>query len=167
MSEAKKPEPIKVQGMDAFKTREASNAGIRVYLKLPTGQVTDQWMQVLGFDSDAFQEAVDEGRRRRLDEQAKAAGGVPGSLADSALKAAHREDGIRLTAAAVSAWSFDTPCTPENVDAFLHDAPHIVEQIDAVVFNRAAFFADRLRGLLYGQNQSCASTDVLQDLSKA
>jgi hypothetical protein len=161
MSDDKKPEPIKIQGMDAFKTREASNTGIRVALRLPTGQETDQWMQILGFDSDAFQEAADEGRRRRLEAAAKSGkDGAPES------RPAQREDGIRLTAAAVGAWSFEAPCTLDNVAAFLRDAPHIVEQIDAVVFNRAAFFAERLRSLLDGQSQNCASTDAPQEASK-
>jgi hypothetical protein len=161
MGEAKKPEPIKVQGMDAFKTREASNTGVRVALRLPTGQETDQWMQILGFDSDAFQEAADEGRRRRLETAAKV-----DNPADKEPRSAQREDGIKLTAAAVAAWSFDAPCTPDNVAAFLHDAPHIVEQIDAVVFNRASFFAERLRSLLDSQSPNCASTDAPQEASK-
>lgn len=122
----------KTHTMEAFFTREKANEGIRVPLHLPTGELSEHWIEIYGVDSDAFRIAEAMSRREgvriaQIEDPAKR---------DTATAELTR----RLRAALVKGWSFDQECTPDNVAAFLREAPQIAEAIDRVSSNRALFF---------------------------
>jgi hypothetical protein len=128
-----------ILNMDAFYTRQKANEGIQLPLFLPDGTKTDHWIRIRGIDSDAFRIANDTEHRNTM--------GIAGLKKDSEKSSAIQESILRIRAALVVAWSFGTPCTPENVLNFLREAPHIAEAIDRTAARRAAFFATQSQAL--------------------
>lgn len=121
------------QTIEAFFTRQRANEGIKLPLALPDGTDTDHWIKIRGIDSDAFKAAEAEQRRRVYaasaeDDKTKLAA----VLADIILE---------NTCALVIEWSFETPCTPENIKKLLKEAPQITDQIDRLASRRALFFS--------------------------
>jgi hypothetical protein len=113
-------------------TRSRANAGVVLNIKTPEGEDAGDWLRVRGVDSDAFREAKVEANRRLM---AAAALETP-----EARTAATLDNERRMTAALVLAWSFDEPCTEDNVVAFLAEAPQVMRAVDDLVFNRDRFF---------------------------
>lgn len=124
-------------GMEGFYTRDKANEGQRLPLRTPDGQATDHWLQVRNVWSDAFQSA-EEASMREMQERIMAMGEKP---EDGAVAAAKRDCTNRLLASLVAAWSFDEECTPDNVAAFLANAPQIAEQINRFSADGKRFFA--------------------------
>lgn len=121
-----------VAGMDAFFTRSKANEGLQLPLYLPNGQKSAHWVRILGVDSDAFRNAEAESRRdafriAQIDDVAERAHAIASSKR-------------RLVASLVAAWSFDRPCTVDDVDAFFKEAPQIMDAIDLAASKRALFF---------------------------
>jgi len=117
--------------MDQFKTREKANEGEVVYLADPaTGEKTEHWIRVLSQWSDSFQEAKAEAQREAYKRSL-------GLSDEEAVKIKNEQ----LTAALVADWSFEQPCTMDNVVAFLREAPQIQDQVDRVGSHDARFFS--------------------------
>ena len=114
-----------------FYTREPANAGVRVPLFRPDGTPTEHWLQVRGIDSDAFHAAQAASRQRLM-----AASANPERIS----KLDPDEERVILVAALIAAWSFEEPCTPDNVAAFLRNAPQITTEVDRIASNRRSFF---------------------------
>lgn len=131
-----------------FHTRERANEGKRLTLYTPDGQPTEHWLQVRHVWSDAFQEANDAAIAE-VSEAVLAAQGDPAKIAT-----AKREAQIRLWASLVAAWSFDEPCTPENVEAFLREAPQIGKVIDKFAADSKRFFKNDSTSSTAGSSQS-------------
>ena len=123
-------------GMEDFYTRDKANEGQRLPLRTPDGQPTDHWLQVRHVWSDAFQSA-EEASMREIQERIVALGD---KAADADIAKAKREGTNRLLASLVSEWSFDEPCTPDAVAAFLDKAPQIAEQINRFAADAKRFF---------------------------
>lgn len=122
-------------GMDAFFTRQKANEGLQLPLYLPNGTKSEHWVRILGVDSDAFREAEAESKRDAFRVAA---------LEDPRERAEAIQSGKRrLLAVLVVAWSFDKPCTRENVEAFFREAPQIMDAIDTAAGRRALFFGPR------------------------
>lgn len=119
---------------DLFKTRGKANEGVKLELKTPDGKETEHWLQVRHVWSDAFQEANDLALAE-VQEVALASEGDKGKIA-----AAKREAEVAIWASLVADWSFDQECTPENVAAFLRDAPQIGKAIDKFATDGRRFF---------------------------
>ncbi len=145
-------EIVKAPGMEDFFTRDIANAGIVVELALPPGEKTDQWLRVLGIDSDVYQEAEAVHFRRNLEIALLKDEGVQ--------KAARDEADRRLVASLVSSWSFSQPCTVDNVAAFFPRAPQIRKLVDNASFNRALFFKRRPDNSSGTPRPSSDSTDT-------
>lgn len=112
-----------------FFTREKANEGIEVPLYLPDGGESEHKLTIRGVDSDAFRQAETEAKRRAL--ELAADGKEP-------------EDGrLALLAPLVAAWTFDEPCTPDNVRRLLKEAPQIADAVDRIAVRRSLFFAAR------------------------
>lgn len=122
--------------MEQFFTRGRANAGVKVPLYLPSGEESEHFLMVHGVDSDEFRAADMMSRRENL----KIA-----EIKDLAKRDIAIADLTRtLRAKLVISWSFDMPCTFENVYNFLKEAPQIADGIDRVASNRKAFFAEGL-----------------------
>ena len=122
-----------MSGMETFAIRQRANDGRRVPLTLPDGTPTDHWLQIRSQWSDAFRQAREEAMQlvARLAQAGKAE-----------LDAALERSLLDVRAALVSDWSFDEPCVPENVRAFLREAPQIAELVDRAGADDQAFFGN-------------------------
>lgn len=120
----------------ALNTRSKSNEGIKVSLKDTDDKPTEDWLRVRGIDSDVFQH---ENRRMRAN--------VLGYLEKHGLAAKDTPEYVdftlseqrKLQACLVSEWSFEEPCTSENVNALFLDAPYIAAQVDEAASKRSQF----------------------------
>lgn len=124
----------KATPMDAFFTEDVVNNGIVFPLDRPDGTPTEHWLRLRGADSDAYKKAAAESNRRILEfskdpEVNKKA---------AAFLAAERD---RMVAETVMGWSFEMPCTLENVMMFFKKAPHLLPVINTLVANRQSFFS--------------------------
>lgn len=134
-------------------TREKHNEGIRVDIKSEDGKTVVGWLQVRGLDSDAYRAASDIFNR----EMARLAAAVR-AKADAPLLAATQaeKDAAQLAArvALVAAWSFENPCTPDNVTMLLREAPYISDSIYFVANDRDRFLGKRSPTSTNGQDTS-------------
>lgn len=112
-------------------TRTVANEGTRMFVSLPDGTPTEEWILVLHEDSDKFSLARDM-MMRTLSELS----GLEGE--ERVLKASQRR--VQLTAAMVGDWSFETPCTPENIIKLLTESPTLREKIDKFGSDQRNFF---------------------------
>lgn len=117
--------------MEAFHTRAKANEGVKLPLFTATGAVTSHWLRVLGIDSDTFRKAYAKQQRRAMELAT-----MPEEERETALTDAT----IEMRAALVSDWSFDMPCTFENISQFLREAPQIADKVDEFASRRAFFF---------------------------
>ncbi len=137
-------------GMEAFFTRDRANDGIELPLYLPNGEKSEHWLRIRGIDSDVFREAEAEHRREAMrtamlddpKERAKA-------IADAKLS---------LLVALVVGWSFDQPCTPEEIKILFRQAPQLADAVDQAASRRALFFAQRSSSSEKPPKQSSGST---------
>ena len=137
-----------MSGLELFHTRARANEGVRLPLYAPDGSPTEHWLQVRHVWSDAFQEANDVAVAE-VSEAVLAAQGDPAKIA-----AAKREAQIKLWAALVAAWSFDEPCTPEAVAAWLREAPQIGKVLDKFAVDSKRFFGNDSTSSTAGSSQS-------------
>lgn len=118
--------------MESFFTREKANEGVEFPLYLPTGEITEHSLKVLGVDSDTF---------RDMDNQCKREIATSKESSPEEISKLYRELKLKLVACLVVSWTFDKPCTLENVMDFLRNAPQIADAIDKVASKRSLFFA--------------------------
>lgn len=120
--------------LQKFHTRAVANEGIELPLEYPDGTLSPHKLRVRGVDSDAFRIAETDSKRRVMEAAQLFA-------KDPELQSKMRRDERhRLLAALVASWTFDEPCTIENVIAFLAEAPQIADQLDRVATRRSLFF---------------------------
>lgn len=121
---------------EKFDTRTRSNEGVQIFLKDAEDKPTLSWIRVLGIDADAFQLANRAMRANvllYLEEKGLEVKKTPEYL-DFTL-----QEQRKLNASLVTEWSFDEPCTPENVIKLLTVAPYIATQIDETASKRSQF----------------------------
>jgi len=128
-------------GMEQFYTRPKANEGRKLPLYAPDGSATDEWITVRHVWSDAFQDAEDVSLRE-MQEAMLAMGEKPDAAEVARIK---REGTTRLLASLVVAWSFAQECTPDNVVAFLANAPQIEDQINRFAADAKGFFGSESR----------------------
>lgn len=121
-----------VEGMDVFYTAERAAAGIKLPLSDPLGRKTKHWLRVIGTDSEEFR-IYDSATKRIAVEIA--------SLEDDTERAKATMKMTRdLVARLVKEWSFEEPCTHENVVKFFEKAPQIQRSVDAAAASRSLFY---------------------------
>jgi hypothetical protein len=116
-----------------FRTREVSNEGILLPLNSASGEPTEHWLRVRGVDSDAFRLADVKSRRRAME--------IAQEGDETKRDEMVQEVRLDVLVALIASWSFKRELTPENVKAFLRDAPQIAEGVDKAAYRRALFFA--------------------------
>lgn len=119
-------------GMDMFYTNAGATEGVRLPLYDPMGRKTEHWLHIIGSDSEEFRLADSAAKRRAVE---------MGNLGteqerDAAVLTLTRE----LTAVLIKDWSFEQPCTRENVIEFLKQAPQIQRAVNTAAVNRALFY---------------------------
>lgn len=121
--------------MDRYRTRAKANATKRVPLYDPaTGKATEDWLEIRSSMSDAFKQA----KNRALQEASEFAIEQSGENKDEALAMVQ----ARMHASLVADWSFDLPCTEENVAEFLFDSPHVTALVVGIADRGSLFFGN-------------------------
>lgn len=112
-------------------TRTPSNNGARMLLKDPvTNEDTQDYLHVIGLESDAFRQALVVKHKRNMEILTLPEEEQPAALADAELE---------LYTSLVTNWSFSEPCTKEAVKEMLHEAPQVKAQVDKFAGMRANF----------------------------
>ena len=132
--------------MEEFFTRQKANEGIRFPLEHPDGSPSDHWLTILGVDSDAFRNAERDQKRKFVSLKANMDAIENPDEKEKFLLDVQTEMEIDILASLVSGWSFDKPCTFENVRTFLKEAPQIADAINEVSAKRRVFFTKGLNG---------------------
>ena len=125
--------------IEEFMTRPKANEGHKIPLYTADGRLTAHWLRVLGIDSDVFRK-VQAQQIRRIAEISE--------LPEEERETAYEDVKLELAACLVADWSFDKPCTHENVKAFLRDAPQIRAEVDKLASRRTFFFKTPLGSLM-------------------
>jgi len=146
----------------AFFTRGGSNTGVRVPIRLPNGDESDEWLNVLGIDSDQWREAYAEAKRAAITiaTLGKDENGKEAPEARDVRRKALREEELKLDASLVSGWSFQEECTRETVIELLREAPYLVQIIDNVSSDRARFLGVKSSNSPSTQNGVSNSTSA-------
>lgn len=121
-------------GPEDFFIQDSQNEGIEVPLFRPDGTKSEHWLRLRGHFSDEFQKA-----RRALFASAKGEGQKKRN--QQQLDELVDNKRIELTAALVKDWSFDMPCTKENVIDFLKKAPQIAALVDTLAGDQSLFMS--------------------------
>ena len=121
--------------MEEFFTRSAANEGVKLPLYQPDGTRTDHYLTVRGVDSDKFRAAESKAKRKAI------------TIAQLDTEAERVEE-IQKTerdciAALVIDWSFDKPCTHNNIMTFLKEAPQIADAINRFAAQRSGFMVKK------------------------
>jgi len=134
--------------MKEFFTKQVANEGIKLPLIRPSdGSETAHWLQIRGIDSDAYHRAT-----RRYKSELPDIAATIASIDDEAKRldftdSARSEQEVKLMASLVAGWSFDEPCTEENVIEFLTQAPQVSDAIDKIAGKRSRFFTNNSASL--------------------
>ena len=121
--------------MEEFFTRSAANEGVKLPLYLPNGEVTKHHLTVLGIDSDIFRTAEAQAKRTAI--------GIAQLESKEEREAKIEETERRLVSVLIADWSFDKPCTLENVMVFLLEAPQISDAVNKFAAQRERFMAKK------------------------
>lgn len=111
--------------LSRFYTLEQSNTGKVLYLTELDGTKSEDWLRVAGADSDLYEDGLTAEREELSSDDVKR------------VKAAS----VRLYASLVLEWSFDLPCTKENVLELFMNSPFVRRQVIRFVDERQDFFA--------------------------
>lgn len=111
-----------------FYSKSAHEEGTKVFLKSKTGVVTEEYVVLLGRDSEAFRRAQAKYRDNSVQAQA-----------DEKTFDGYVE-GVRLTASAIKAWSLEDELNEKSAMDFLLNAPYIADQLDAALYDNKRFF---------------------------
>lgn len=128
--------------MEEFFTRDRANEGVKVPLHRPDGSKSDHWLLVRGVDSDEFRRAERECKKRFgvVEIEAKAIEDTEKRVAFKDQKQEEQEN--QLLSSLIADWSFDKPCTSENVAEFFLQAPQIADAVNKFAGHRALFFKE-------------------------
>ncbi len=119
--------------MEAFFTRQRANEGIEFPLDYPDGTPSPHRIRIRGIDSDAFKLAKADSARRLMELMANREKAKIDEVD-------HDQEQRKLLSTLVIGWTFNEPCTPENVVKLLREAPQLAEQIDRIAGRRHHFF---------------------------
>jgi hypothetical protein len=124
---------------ELFFTRKIANQGTRIALVRPdTGEESEHAIWIHGVDSDAYRKAGTQQQRDWMQLIA-----TEGEKARD--KIGTEEDKLKITASLVFKWTFEKPCTTQNVVDFLREAPQIADAIDTLASRRTLFFRQALK----------------------
>ena len=121
--------------MQQFHTRKKASVGVEVPLYNPDGTASEHWFRIRGVDSDEFRRAETKAKRSAIelsqieDEQERA----------DVIRATE----LSVVAELVAGWSFEEPCTHDNVVNFLTEAPQIADMVNRFAAQRAQFFSKK------------------------
>ena len=134
MADEKKDAGAGKVGMAAFNVVTMSNDGVKLFLHLPDGTKTDEFLVVRGADSKVFRNHQARANREKIKLTKKQ------NIDPAQLAREHADVDRRLVATLVADWSFEGKCDEETIVKFLSDAPQVQTQIDLFAGDRSNFF---------------------------
>ncbi|HGB5894180.1 TPA: phage tail assembly chaperone [Salmonella enterica subsp. enterica serovar Kottbus] len=112
-----------------FATRQRANEGEKMFLSLPDGTRTKEYLIVRGVDSDAYNRARSEASRRMF------------SLKDDEDPSpVVEENRLSLMTSLVVGWSLEEEFSEAHLRELLKECPQIGDQINQFAANRVEFF---------------------------
>ena len=118
-----------------FFTKTPSNNGSKMELIDPaTNKLSGESLTVLGFDSDVFNQALNEKRRDNVRVLT-----LPKEEQEEQTEIAER----KLIASLVTGWTFEEAFTEEGLLELIIESPSVKNQIDKFASNRANFINPR------------------------
>lgn len=131
--------------MSSFKQLNVAakaNAGVKIAVVIPGGEQGDgietgDTLTVLSTYSERFRKAEAEGFRR-IREAIKQGQGHADAVSDEL----YEEIALNSIAHLVADWSYDEPCTLENVAEFLQANPHMYDIVNRQAADHTAFFVN-------------------------
>jgi Phage tail assembly chaperone len=142
MKKDKTPKPDRNKlAVATFLTKQNSDKGLPMPVKMPDGTDSGITITVRGIDSDAYRHGR-AWRSRRSAEilSMKRPEETPEEDWQNHLNDLNHDADLDLLARLVVDWSFPDEFTPEAVKALLVNSPFIANQVDAWACNRARFF---------------------------
>lgn len=118
--------------MQEFFTRQIANEGVRLPLYLPSGELSEHWLQVRGMDSDEFHTAEMKAKRDAVH--------LAEIDSDDERAVAINDAQVTLIASLIAGWSFDQELNLTNIRNFLREAPQIADEVNRFAAKRSAFF---------------------------
>ncbi len=135
-----------------FATRAEANEGKKLFLLLPDGTPTEEYLLVRGVDSDEFRAAKTAASRAVFELTQE-------QLKDKAFTQKFDEEGeFKQFQALIIGWSLDDEFTPANLRALLVESPYIKERVNNFTANRAEFFKKKPQVLSSTLDTSESST---------
>lgn len=111
-----------------FYTREKHEEGVKVFLTLPDGTETTEFVVIQGSHSKAFRKAQSAYRTKMVEASAE------GKEFDSLV------EGAKLTASTIKSWSLEDELTEDSALKLLEEAPYLVDLLDSKIFGAKSFF---------------------------
>lgn len=137
-----------------FYSVDAANEGVKIPVLMPDKTKTGDYLIIRGAESDAFRKAIIKAEQRKL---------AIRSIEDEDARIEAALDSIRVaTAALVKEWSFDEPCTQENVTEFFKNRPSMQDFVDMAAKDYSLFFGKRLSNSASTQKKKLNSTKSLK-----
>lgn len=120
-------------GLDDYMTAQRAQDAVQMFLTLPDGTKTTDFLLVVGTESSEFRAAKYEQEQRafeisRMDSMEKR-------------REAVEDARVNVLASCVKGWSFDVPFTPAAAKKLLKGAPYLADAVDVFISRRAHFFA--------------------------
>ena len=109
------------------------------------GKPTGDWIEILYMHSDAAQAAMINTARAEHE-----AGGVMDENTPPSLLARKYRHCL------VAGWSFDEPCTPENIKTLFSRNPELAQRLQEKALNKRLFFIDSKQNSSPGQKTKSA-----------
>ncbi|ELO0595176.1 hypothetical protein QY625_003477 [Salmonella enterica] len=112
-----------------FATRQRANEGEKMFLSLPDGTRTKEYLIVRGVDSDAYNRARSEASRRMFS--------LKGDEDPSPVV---EENRLSLMTSLIAGWSLEEEFSEATLRELLKECPQIGDQINQFAANRVEFF---------------------------
>ncbi|QPB11410.1 hypothetical protein [Providencia phage Kokobel2] len=119
--------------MADYMTAQKAETPVRMYLTLPTGEPTDDYLLVVGTESARYRNAKFSFERRMM-----ALAAIEDDKQRSEQLSYHRAE---ILAACVLGWSFDEEWSEEAALELIVGAPYIGDLVDKFISKRHNFFA--------------------------
>ena len=119
--------------IEDYKTAQRAQNAVQMFLTLPDGTKTTDYLLVVGTESSEFRSAKYAQEQRAFE--------ISKMESMEQRMDAVEDARINVLASCVKGWSFDVPFTPEAAKDLLKGAPYLTDAVDVFISRRAHFFA--------------------------
>lgn len=119
--------------LEDYMTAQRAQNAVQMFLALPDGTKTTDYLLVVGTESSEFRSAKYAQEQRAFE--------ISKMESMEQRMDAVEDARINVLASCVKGWSFDVPFTPEAAKDLLKGAPYLTDAVDVFISRRAHFFA--------------------------